>query len=123
MFYTYSQNNSGGSFHYDERAGISHYVIIEAENADEANEKAEYIGLYFDGDADCSCCGNRWYAAYDEHDGSVEPEIYGKPADLFGTGEWDHKWMKGYEAFVHYNDGRMGMIWDGRKELTQKGLD
>lgn len=55
MFYTFAQNNSGGSF-----------VI------------AESIGIYFDGvecDLDCECCGDRWSRYCDEND---EPLINGQ---------------------------------------------
>ena len=57
MFYTYRQNNSGGTFVYDESAGISVNVIIEANSREQAKRRAEQIGLYFDGQMDCDCCG------------------------------------------------------------------
>jgi hypothetical protein len=60
MFYHFCQNNSGGSFRYNDALGITEHVVIEANSADEANEKAEQIDLYFDGclfGDDCSCCG------------------------------------------------------------------
>ena len=47
MFYTYSQNNSGGSFKVN--SDVTQYVIIEADNHNDANEKAEFIGLYWNG--------------------------------------------------------------------------
>lgn len=64
-FYLYSQNNSGGSFITNEN--VAHRVFIEAKSGFDANEKAEFIGIYFDGVSDgidCECCGDRWY----EHD-------------------------------------------------------
>jgi len=78
MFYDFRQNNSGGSFKVTDSVG--HYVIIEADNAQEANEKAEQVGIYFDGCStgkDCNCCGDRWYPQWDS-DGSEEPSIYGE---------------------------------------------
>lgn len=60
-YYEYDQNNSGGLFDIDEEKGIGHLVVIQAYSANEANRKAQEIGLYFDGDGDCSCCGNRWW--------------------------------------------------------------
>lgn len=72
-FFTYSQNNSGGVF-----CEPAKYVIIEADSADEANRIAEDNGLYFDGcmtGSDCSCCGDRWYRAYDG-EGEDKPMIY-----------------------------------------------
>jgi hypothetical protein len=72
MFYTYNQNNSYGYFQTDDK--VSEIVIIEAESPDEANEKAEKIGIYFGGGGDCPCCGNRWHEAYE---GTQYPEVYG----------------------------------------------
>lgn len=111
MFYTYNQNNSGGHFAYDEKDGISHYVIIEATDPDHANARARKIGLYFGGDGDCSCCGDRWNEA-SSYDGHETPQIYTGVDALTYTGQdipgnggasWGlPKWMKGYEGFIHY---------------------
>lgn len=95
-FYLFSQNNSGGIFHRDH--DVDEIVIIEAENADEANEKAEEIGIYFDGcDAgrDCECCGDRWYPAWGDN-GSEKPEIYGEGAE---------DGFDGYRVIIHYANG------------------
>lgn len=76
-FYTYRQNNSGGFF--DEPAL---YVIVEADDSEEADERALTVGVYFDGIAeglDCECCGDRWDRANNK--GTESPEIYGKPAE------------------------------------------
>ncbi|MFI2242397.1 DUF7296 family protein [Streptomyces chrestomyceticus] len=103
-FFTYCQNNSYGSFDYNEANGVSVYVIIEADSAESANDKATDIGLYFDGEGDCPCCGDRW-GPCGEGDACDEPEVYGRPVS-----EWDDgtKWIrKGFEAFVHYADGRV----------------
>lgn len=76
MFYTFSQNNSGGYF-----CG-PRYVIIEADSGSEANHIAQNhpdSPIYFDGCStgqDCSCCGDRWYETRDEA-GKESPEIYG----------------------------------------------
>lgn len=111
-FFHYIQNNSGGSFDYDEVAGITHHVIIEAENATLADSKLESIGGYFDGCAngrDCSCCGDRWYPAYE---GDEEPLVYGNKVT-----DYDEMfvWMKpGREIAVHYADGRIE--WFGAKK-------
>ena len=77
MFYHYSQNNSGGQFHVNKN--VCHDVIIEAPSAHQANERAEDLGLYFNGveeGRDCSCCGDRWYRVWGE--GDNEPLIYGQ---------------------------------------------
>ncbi len=76
-FFTFRQNNSGGSFE-----GFV-YVCIEAADADEANEAAAEYGIYFNGvdkGLDCPCCGDRWTCAWDS-DGTAVPMIYGRPAD------------------------------------------
>tara|TARA_R110000851_G_scaffold125896_3_gene256969 strand:+ start:331 stop:726 length:396 start_codon:yes stop_codon:yes gene_type:complete len=58
MWYKFWQNNSGGGY-----VG-SHYVIVEADGPDEANELAvKSEAVYFDGvetGRDCECCGDRW---------------------------------------------------------------
>lgn len=101
MFYTFGQNNSGGSFVQDEN--ISHYVIIEASSAAEADKLAESKGLYFDGEGDCPCCGNRWSNAwYDE--GDDVPSIYEKPVTEYRA---SYGFMSEYETVVHYLSGKI----------------
>lgn len=102
QFYTFKQNNSGGSFDEDERAGIGYAVCIEAQSAAEANDRALAIGLYFDGSdsgADCPCCGDRWYPAY-EDEAEQRPSIYGRPL----SGGWGHA------SYIHYADGRIERV-------------
>jgi hypothetical protein len=70
--YEYRQNNSGGTYHIDHERGISCIVLIEAESPARANYHAESIGLYFGGEGDCQCCGDRWYEA-SEYD-VVDPD-------------------------------------------------
>jgi hypothetical protein len=108
-FYQYRQNNSGGGFDFDEDAGISVYVIIEADSAREANNKAEEIGLYFDGRGDCSTCGYRWSGASEHYDRDERPKIYDTPIEDL---DWNHrlyiKWItSGPEAYVHFKDGHV----------------
>lgn len=99
-FYEFSQNNTGGSFIFDEKKGICSHVVIEAKNANEANERAKEIGLYFDGvdkGEDCECCGDRWYEA-DESDGYETPTIYGDDLVKFNGSVFRQF------AFIHYLD-------------------
>jgi hypothetical protein len=113
-FFTFSQNNSGGAFHTDLDDGIAEYVIIEAANADEANDKAERIGLYFDGvddERDCPCCGDRWYPVSDR-DADPTPLIYGAPPREGMGGAILYK-----NAVIHYADGRIEIV---KKEADPK---
>ena len=78
-FYTFVQNNSGGYWNGP------HYVIIEAFDANHANEIAVDNEIYFNGCAsgnDCSCCGDRWYPV-EEYTGSEKPEIWGEPLENY----------------------------------------
>src|SRR5690606_15564338 len=90
-------------------------VIIEADSAHEANERAEAVGLYFDGcDAgiDCHCCGDRWHRV-DNDDADDEPMDYKQPIHHILTAEprFHHAWTKDY-AVIYYADGRVERIAD-----------
>lgn len=110
MFYTYVQNNSGGWFLHDGKRGIARYVIIEADSAEEADNIAEQIGLYFDGAGDCPCCGHRWAQAYG---GDDYPSIYEDDVSAAGypgverflvSEEHEHA------GYIHYRDGRIAPV-------------
>jgi hypothetical protein len=106
-FFTYNQNNSGGVF--DLTDDLTYVVIVEAENADAANEKFESLGGYFngcEGGIDCDCCGDRWYPAWSEDAGNPEPLIYGmEPAEYLT--HRTYLWMQeGKNIVIHYADGR-----------------
>jgi hypothetical protein len=79
-WFHFRQNNTGGSFD-----GPVH-VLIEARNADYANDRALVESpVYFDGcddGFDCPCCGDRWYRAY-ASEGTEQPKIYGVPLDEY----------------------------------------
>lgn len=108
MFYHYSQNNSGGSFHFDKAAGITVHVVVEADSAQEADTIAEHIGLYFDGSNDCECCGARWDSAVDYGDcGKPQPSVYDKVLGQKVTDKYGSiAWMKeGCETVVHFKNG------------------
>jgi len=106
-FYTYDQNNSGGSFTLDKENGLTHKVIIEAEDYDSADKKAESIGIYFNGVSDyidCPCCGDRWSIA-EEYE---KPTIYSKTPYEYVNDEDGFRWMeKGFEVAIHYLDGKI----------------
>ena len=103
MFYHFAQNNSGGSFQSDDQ--VCAHMIIEARHAAEANERAEGLGIYFNGvedGLDCPCCGDRWYRVWGQ--GGDEPLIYGThPATR------DDWFVEPGEVFcrVFYLDGRI----------------
>ena len=106
-FYTFGQNNSGGSFDFDKKSGITHWVIIEADSVEHANDRATDAGIYFDGGydgRDCSCCGDRWYPTrYSK--GTNTPTIYEMPIKEYFKDN-PHLWMeKGFEICIHYKDG------------------
>lgn len=106
-FWTYHQNNSGGSFDHYSKQGIGCCVAIEATDYQQANDRAENIGIYFNGcndGRDCDCCGDRWYPAYAD-EGTEEPEEYGKPL----AGGW------GISSYVHYLDGKI----EAREEIVE----
>ena len=109
MFYTYSQNNSGGRWDGPE------YIIIEAEDAEFANFLAQRKGIYFNGcysGRDCSCCGDRWNEV-SNRDGKDSAQIYGvkaeehKPYAIYNEGE--------NACHIHYLDGTTKII-----EFTEK---
>lgn len=99
-WFHFSQNNSGGSFSFDEEAGITHHVVIEADTAWLANQRAQHIGIYFNGcddGLDCPCCGDRWSEPCD-NEGDKDPMVYGSPVEKFAG----MAWMKeGKEIAVH----------------------
>lgn len=110
-FYTFTQNNSGGSNY-----GYWN-VIIEADDADKANEIVRDYDVYFDGcyyGWDCPCCGDRWYPAHGE--GYEVPSLYGEGTEIvnkdrefvYQMGKWDNLGeMFGADDFVKivYKDG------------------
>lgn len=110
-FFIFNQNNSGGSFRYSKESGISRYVIIEAVDAEAAMNRAEDIGLYFDGvanDMDCECCGDRWHRPWSD-EGTDEPSIYGvHPSEHHVEGS-RYRFFKAdeFEIAVHYMDNRI----------------
>lgn len=111
MFYHYNQNNSGGHFILNEETGITNHVIVEADTPAKADERAEEIGVYFDGcedGQDCPCCGDRWCTASDWNSDET-PKVYNTPVEEFNVTKQEMMWIKtpGREIAVHYLDGRI----------------
>jgi hypothetical protein len=107
-FWTYIQNNSFGRFDVDEK--IANAVIVEAASRELADERAEQLGIYFDGcDAgrDCNCCGDRW-SRQQKHEGDSVPSLYGDPlhvTDWYGFE--DHLVSRSGGVRLHFADGRV----------------
>lgn len=113
-WYRYNQNNSGGTF--DEDENLCQEIFIEAADAEEANAKAQTLGVYFDGcetERDCPCCGDRWYRAYapetfplkwDNDTSFASIEEY---ADFLTNGlAWRIQWTS-VSVRLFYADGRV----------------
>ncbi len=102
-YYEFSQNNSGGGFDLDENYGED--VLIAARNKDEANERAQRIGVYFNGcddERDCECCGDRWSAQWSESK-DVAPLVGGQAPEKYLSENkyaWHHT-----KIVVHHADG------------------
>lgn len=107
LFYHYDQNNSGGSFHYDENLGEN--VIIEARSPGEADEKFQELGGYFNGvekGYDCGCCGDRWYRSWRTDEAGLPLDELTK--DFEGDPKSEHWWHRHPTQYVvHYLDGRV----------------
>lgn len=99
-FYTFNQNNSGGYYVNDKDAGVCEYVIIEANNPEEACEIFQNIGdsvvSFWNS---CPCCGVRWCNYMDESDGKDTPMIFGKDVNYL------KKEMFQEECYIHYLNG------------------
>lgn len=116
-WYTFIQNNSYGRFHYKPEEGIGYAVIVEATSAAHANERAEQIGLYFNGirdGRDCACCGDRWYTVYTDA-GEEFPMIYNTKVRPIKEGEKPLKdW--GIDAYMHKINGEFYAVTNEEPE-------
>ena len=105
MFYEFNQNNSGG--HFTRSRNLDHYVIVEANDLSDAIDRANGIGIYFNGVAewmDCSCCGDRWYEPYRD-EGKDEPSHYDSPLTLANSSTTKNP--REHTVVIHYLDGRV----------------
>ncbi len=99
MFYTYSENNSGGYF--TEGPNI---IIIEADSFKEADSIAEaHTKIYFDDRYDCECCGSRWSNAYSWNE-SNDPRVSDDPPQDFLDGNGNYSAYHD-EILIRYKDG------------------
>jgi hypothetical protein len=113
-YFEFSQNNSGGGWQIDHDAGIGVKVFVQASSPAEANDKAEAIGIYFNGVSsgrDCECCGSRWSECWESDTGVEEAPKASKVS-------------KGDVAFVHHDDGTIEKVvgtWDWMADLKKGG--
>lgn len=104
MFYTFVQNNSGGAYHRD--ATVDEYVIIEGISIEQVTDRAQDIGVYFDGcdrGLDCECCGDRWHVPFDDSELNPVPSTYGTPVEEIAT-----KRTRGMNVIIHFANGTVG---------------
>lgn len=109
MFFHFRQNNSGGGF-----SGPAKNVWIEADDGEDANDRAERVGLYFNGTddgTDCDCCGDRWWPMDSYSAGTEVPHYYSWPLEVDGDGFkyadtflWE---LSVPQGIVVYKDGRV----------------
>lgn len=113
MFYSFRQNNTKGVFQFKEDA-FSVFTLIEADTRKDAVQKAETLGIYFDGrdkGLDCICCGDRW-SKPSELDTNTFPEIcrqdVSKGVYTCDTKQWKNN--EHPEGFIHYANGKIVQV-------------
>lgn len=94
-FFTFSQNNSGGYYVQDDT--VDHLVVVEADNADDADSRASKKGVF--SYHYCDCCGPRFCGQYDKARGfrSVKAAVASH-------------WKQSPGVVVHYKDGRVEKV-------------
>lgn len=101
-FYRYRQNNSGDDYTINLKKGLGPIVYVEAVDADHANQRAQNLGIYFDGvhgGMDCECCGDRWDTA-SERDAAKAEDINENKQNVYG-------FLEHPEYYIHLLDGRI----------------
>ena len=104
MFYSFRQNNSGGSFVVDSDVDI--HVIVEAPDESSALTAFECHRGYFDGvdkGLDCECCGDRW-STYCEELGKLNVETAADSREDFAVKTPSMRFMS--DCVVYLADGR-----------------
>lgn len=103
-FWDFGQNNSGGRFY-----GPAYHVIVEALDYQDANRRAEKLGLYFEGCSsgqDCECCGDRWSEQFEFDKGDETPSIYGEPVENYKDSYYKKRVNDKYPTvLIKYIDG------------------
>lgn len=114
QWYEFGQNNSGGSFYVDDR--VTHRVYIQAFSNKEAVDKAESLGIYFDGCStgnDCSCCGDRWSEPWSPVKFPID---WGKKKKFNTIEEYVSHMVDEYawcspDAYLYYYDGTKSAVY------------
>ncbi len=116
-FYTFRQNNSGGSF--DRDADVDAYVVVEGTSIQDVTARATEIGIYFNGCEDrhdCPCCGDRWYEPWKNEELDKVPSLYGSPL----AGPFYDRRKKDSTVVIHYIDGTRAY---GSQKCTNESLN
>lgn len=114
MFYQFRQNNSGGSYDIDD--DISSNVVVEGVDSDDCYQRAQKIGIYFDGvlkGQDCDCCGDRWYGG-DEITFSLDHANEVLTQD-YSTFRFDHN-----VTVIHYLNGDRKYIVNFESQFVEE---
>ncbi len=124
-WYEFDQNNSGGFFEMNDAVSIK--VFIQSENAAGAIQKAEDVGIYFDGcesGRDCDCCGDRWYrvgdhlASFTTYFWRSENDEYDNISDYAQALANDSMWAKVGKpvAIVYFANGSIKRFYKEKGE-------
>lgn len=99
MFYTFTQNNSGGYFIQNE--DVDAYLIVEGYSEKDIERRAGKIVENYS--EYCPCCGERWNISI-FHKLDKEPMIYGTPVYEYNSKYTNEK------AIIHYLNGTKGIV-------------
>jgi len=103
LWFTFDQNNSGGSFVVDDN--VCEVVCIQALCAADAVAKAE---TFCDNSGSCPCCGDRWSFWVEDSDGRAVPTWYGDPVETAEPTYFRRM------ARLHYIDGMVETVEFGK---------
>lgn len=97
LWWTYSQNNSGGYFIQND--DVDEYVIIQAANEKAAQEIFKRVTEESSYEW-CHCCGERWYPD-PQDEGTEVPVVFGK--SVYEPSK-DNSWFRD-AAILYFDDG------------------
>ena len=125
-WYLFDQNNSGGSFVVDDK--LCHRVFIEAKSFDDAVEKAEELGCYWNGvedGRDCPCCGDRWNKWDDDPVDLEKYKIEGYTVSLYDNIYRDvrEEWEKKYRKYNVIEEPKFETVYSMRRYSGNIGFN